>query len=88
MNIRLNHSLPEDQIIWVGNKKGEFNVKSAYYIAVRVLETMEEGESSSGDARSPLIFHRISGLNASTSVDCGWWRKAYKTNTNSERRSE
>ena len=35
-----------------------------------------------------VILHRISGLNASTSMDCGWWRKAYKTNTNSERRSE
>ena len=34
-----------------------------------------------------VILHRISGLNASTSVNCGWWRKAYKTNTNSERRS-
>ena len=35
-----------------------------------------------------LILHRISRLNASTSVDYGWWRKAYKTNTKSERESE
>ena len=34
-----------------------------------------------------LILHGISGLNASTSVNCGWWRKAYKTNINSEGRS-
>ena len=54
LNIPLSHNLPEDQIIWVGNKKGEFTVKSAYYIAVGVLDTMEEGESSSGDPRSPL----------------------------------
>ena len=54
LNIPLSHNLPEDQIIWVGNKKGEFSVKSAYYIAVGVLDTMEEGESSSGDSRSPL----------------------------------
>ena len=54
LNIPLSHYLPEDQIIRVGNKKGEFSVKSAYYIAVGVLDTMEEGESSSGDSRSPL----------------------------------
>ena len=54
LNIPLNHNLPEDQIIRVGNKKGEFTVKSAYYIAVGVLDTMEEGESSLGDPRSPL----------------------------------
>ena len=34
-----------------------------------------------------LILHGISGLNASTSANCGWWRKSYKTNTNSEGRS-
>ena len=54
LNIPLNHNLPEDQIIRVGNKKGEFTVKSAYYIAVGVLDTMDESESSSGDPRSPL----------------------------------
>ena len=54
LNIPLSHNLPEDQIIWVGNKRGEFTMKSAYYIAVRVLDTMEEGESSLGDPRSPL----------------------------------
>ena len=37
-----------------GNRKGEFSVKNAYYIAVGVIDTMEEGESSSGDSRSPL----------------------------------
>ena len=54
LNIPLSHNLPEDQIIRVGNKKGEFSVKSAYYIAVKVLDTMEEDESYSGDSRSPL----------------------------------
>ena len=54
LNIPLNHSLPKDQIIWVGNRKGEFSVKSAYYIVVGVIDTMEEGESSLGDSRSPL----------------------------------
>ena len=54
LNIPLCHSLPKDQIIWVGNRKGEFSVKSAYYITVGVIDTLEEGESSSGDSRSPL----------------------------------
>ena len=54
LNIPLSDSLPEDQIIWVGNRKGEFSVKSAYYIAIGVIDTMEEGECSSGDSRNPL----------------------------------
>ena len=41
----------------------------------------------SGYNQIKLILHGISGLNASTSVNCGWWRKAYKTNINSEGRS-
>ncbi|XP_075662961.1 uncharacterized protein LOC142632449 [Castanea sativa] len=41
LNIPLGHNLPKDQIIWVGNKKGEFTVKSAYYITVGVLDTMK-----------------------------------------------
>ena len=36
LNIPLNHNLPNDKIIWVGNKKGEFTMKSAYYIAIQV----------------------------------------------------
>ena len=88
MNIPLNHSLPEDQIIWVGNKKGEFNVKSAYYIAVRVLETMEEGESSSGDARSPL-WKKLWHLNIPPKVRIFAWKmcmNALPTFVNLQRR--
>ena len=59
LNIPLNHNLPEDQIIWVGNKKEEFTVKSVYYIAVGVLDTMEEGGSSSADPRSPNGPHLL-----------------------------
>ena len=35
-----------------------------------------------------LMLHKISRLNAPTSVDYEWWRKAYKMNTKSERGSE
>ena len=40
--------------------KGEFTVKSAYYIALSLVETEECGECSSGDQRTPLwrkIWH-------------------------------
>ena len=37
LNIPFCHSLPEDQIIWVRNRRGEFSVKSAYYIAYGLL---------------------------------------------------
>ena len=39
LNIPLSYNLLEDKIIWVGNKKGEFIVKSAYYIALNVLSS-------------------------------------------------
>ena len=32
LNIPLSYELPENKLIWVGDIKGEFNVKSAYYI--------------------------------------------------------
>ena len=54
LNIPLCHSLPEDQIIWVGNRIGEFSVKSAYYIAYGLLNTLDEGECSIGDSINPL----------------------------------
>ena len=73
LNIPLSHNLPEDQIIWVGNKKGEFSVKSACYIVVRVLDTMEEGESSSGDPRSPL-WKKLWHLNIPPKVRIFAWK--------------
>ena len=54
LHIPLCHSLPEDQIIWVGNRRGEFSVKSAYYIAYGLLNTLDEGECSIGDSINPL----------------------------------
>ncbi|XP_030923348.1 uncharacterized protein LOC115950262 [Quercus lobata] len=88
LNIPLNHSLPEDQIIWVGNKRGEFNVKSAYYIAVGVLDTMEEGESSSSDSRSPL-WKKLWHLNIPPKVRIFAWKmcmNALPTFVNLQRR--
>ena len=73
LNIPLSHSLPEDQIIWVGNRKGEFSVKSAYYIAIGVIDTMEEGECSSGDSRNPL-WRKLWHLNIPPKVCIFAWK--------------
>lgn len=37
-NILLSYNLPKDKLIWVGNNRGEFSVKSAYYITLNVQE--------------------------------------------------
>ena len=37
LTIPLSFSLPDDKIIWVGNRRGEFSVKSAYHIAATLL---------------------------------------------------
>ena len=54
LNIPLSYNLPEDSIIWMGNKRGIFSVKNAYYVALPVVGKAEEGESSSGDSRTRL----------------------------------
>lgn len=45
----LSYNLPGNKIIWIGNKKCEFSVKSAYHIAHNLIEAKKEGECSSGD---------------------------------------
>lgn len=54
LNIPLSYNLPEDKIIWVGNKRGEFSVKSAYYIALIMINSSGSEECSHGDPRTPL----------------------------------
>ena len=54
MKILLNYNLPEDKLIWIGNKKGEFSVKSAYHIAHSMIDSTVEGGSSSGDPNKLL----------------------------------
>ena len=49
LKIPLSRSLPDDKLIWMGNNRGEFIVKSAYHIAHYLVETKEEVESSNGD---------------------------------------
>ena len=54
LNIPLSHNLPEDKIIWVGNNKGVFSIKSAYYVALSMINSSDSGECSYRDPRTPL----------------------------------
>ena len=49
LRIPLSYNLPEDKLIWIGNRKGEFLVKSAYHVAHSMVDASKEGESSSRD---------------------------------------
>ena len=54
LKIPLSFNLRKDRIIWIGNKKGEFSVKSVYFIAINLLESSEVMECSSSDPFLPL----------------------------------
>ena len=54
LNIPLSYNLPEDCIIWMGNKRDVFSVKSAYCVALPLVEKSEVGECSTGDSRTRL----------------------------------
>ena len=54
LNIPLSYSLPEDSIMWMGNKRGVFIVKSAYYVALPLVEKSKVGECSTIDCRTRL----------------------------------
>lgn len=52
--IPVSYSLPEDSLIWLGNKNGSFTVKNAYYIAAKIAEQGEHGEGTSDSSALPL----------------------------------
>ena len=57
----------------MGNKKGEFTVKSAYYVALSLVETEECGECSNGDQRTPL-WRKIWHLKIPAKIRIFAWR--------------
>ena len=60
LTMPLSYNLPEDKLIWTGNRRGDFTIKSAYYIAYSLVGPEETSESSFGDPRTPLskkIWH-------------------------------
>ena len=58
LKIPLSQSLQMDSLIWIGNKKGVFIVKSAYFIAAKLQTDKDLGESSSGDSNS-IIWKKL-----------------------------
>ena len=73
LKIPLSHNLLEDKIIWIGNKRGEFTMKSAYHIAYNLAKTIEVGESSSRDP-CRLLWRKLWHLNLPAKVKIFAWR--------------
>ena len=46
LKIPISFRLLDDQLVWIGNKRGSFTVKSAYYIAMRMIDDQDLGECS------------------------------------------
>ncbi|XP_075669920.1 uncharacterized protein LOC142639655 [Castanea sativa] len=62
LKIPISYSIREDQLIWLGNKNGSFTVKSAYYIAMRVVKSNENGGSTAEHNQS-FFWKRFWQLN-------------------------
>ena len=73
LNIPISYNLPEDKIIWAGNMKGVFTVKSAYYVALNMVDSSEEGESSCRDPRQRL-WKKVWHLNIPSKIKTFAWR--------------
>ena len=73
LRILLSQSLPEDKLIWMGNSRGEFTVKSAYHIAHSLVEGSDEASSSTGDPLKPL-WRRLWHLNLPAKIKIFAWR--------------
>ena len=54
LKIPISYNLPEDSLIWIGNKRGTFSVKSAFHIATGLVDSSEDGESTSSGFRTSL----------------------------------
>ena len=73
LNIPISYNLLEDKFIWVGNRKGVFTVKSAYYVALNLVDYADKGESSFGDPWERL-WKKIWHLNIPPKVKIFAWR--------------
>ena len=73
LKIPLNHSLPEDSLIWLGNRKGSFTVKSAYYVDKELVELEAASASSSNHLASPF-WKKIWQVNVPSKVKIFAWR--------------
>ena len=54
LKIPISYNLPEDSLIRIGKKRGAFTIKGAYHIAIGIVDSIEEGESTSSSLRTLL----------------------------------
>ncbi|KAK9988307.1 hypothetical protein SO802_028546 [Lithocarpus litseifolius] len=73
LKIPLNLNLPEDSLIWLGNRRGSFLVKSAYYVAKELVEFEAACASSSNHLASPF-WKKIWHVNAPPKIKIFAWR--------------
>ena len=73
LRIPLSQSLLEDKLIWMGNSRGEFTVKSAYHITHCLVKGKDDVGSSTGDPLKPL-WKRLWHLNLPTKIKIFAWR--------------
>ena len=73
LSIPLSYSLPDDKLIWMGNKRGEFSVRSAYNVALPIVETNHESESSTGDLWTAL-WKKVWHLNLPAKIRIFSWQ--------------
>ncbi|KAL0004281.1 hypothetical protein SO802_011842 [Lithocarpus litseifolius] len=73
LRIPLSRSLLDDKLIWMGNRRGVFTVKSAYHIAHCLVENKDVGGSSMGDPFKPL-WKRLWLLNLPSKIKIFAWR--------------
>ena len=73
LKISLSHNLPEDKLIWIGNKRGEFTVKMCLLCWTKLLDTKDEGECSTGDPNAQL-WKKMWSLKLPAKIKIfSWW---------------
>ena len=57
----------------MGNKRGDFTIKSAYFVAIKILDTRVEGECSFGDPNA-RVWRKIWSLKLLEKIKIFSWR--------------
>ena len=65
--------MPKDNLIWIGNKRGAFIVKSAYHIAANLQDGTGVGECSFGDSNA-YLWKNLWKLKLPTKIKIFSWR--------------
>ena len=55
LKIPLNHNLPKNKLIWIGNRRLNSYLKSAYFVTTKFLDTKDEGECSTGNPNAWVL---------------------------------